>query len=313
MFHRPWVDKYRPKKIDDIMEQNEIRDMLKNTLDTKNLPHMIFYGPAGCGKTTCAIALALELYGKNVNENVIELNASDERGINVVREKITNFAKSKMCHNDDMPHYKLIILDEADAMTIDAQSALRKIMETYAYNTRFCLICNYINQIIQPIISRCMKFRFKPLNLVSLNKRLKFISKNEHMQVSDDIINLCSTISQGDARKAIMFLQSLNYHKNITKELVYDLANEVSVDLVKNIIFQSSKNILDVVKNVKRNGYSIKNIMEKLNDYIIHNSYYNDNIKAKLCMKLSVYIQRLMDGGSEELQLINALYLFQMR
>jgi len=312
MFQRPWVDKYRPKKIENIIEQNEIRNILKQTLKTKNFPHMIFHGPAGCGKTSCAIAFALELYGsKYVNENVIELNASDESGINIVREKITNFARSKINDNINIP-YKFIILDEADAMTNDAQSALRKIMETLSHNTRFCFICNYINQIIYPIVSRCMKFRFRSISLEALNEKLKYIAQNENIKVSDEVISSCSSISRGDARKAIMLLQSLNYFPEKTKEFLYDLANEIPEKIIDDIFNKTydDKKILEIVEFIKRSGFSIKNFIEKINERIIF-SNVNDEIKANLCMKTTLFMERLLFGGDEELQLINILYLIK--
>jgi replication factor C subunit 2/4 len=318
MFHRPWVDKYRPKKIANIIEQDEVRNILKKTLETKNFPHMIFYGPAGCGKTSCAIAFALELYGPQyVNENVIELNASDESGINIVREKITTFARSKVSQGDTnypSPPYKFIILDEADAMTNDAQSALRKIMESLSHNTRFCFICNYINQIIHPIISRCMKFRFKSISIKALDDKLQIIADNEKMEVSKDVIHSCSLISRGDARKAIMLLQSLNYFPMKTKEYLYDLANEIPDEIINNLLNKKydEKTLLECVSTIKRNGYSIKNLIEKINMNIIY-SNENDEIKSDICMKLTIFMERLLNGGDEEIQLMNVIYLLNYR
>ena len=141
-----WVEKYRPKKLDDITSQTNIILSLKSVLLTKNIPHLIFYGPSGCGKTSTIIALSKELFGESINDKIIELNASDERGINIIREKIKNYAKQSVKSINGEPSWKIIILDEADTMTPDSQFALRRIMEQYSKITRFCIICNYHNK-----------------------------------------------------------------------------------------------------------------------------------------------------------------------
>ena len=187
----PLVDKYRPKHIQSIVNQDEIKKVLLNTLESGNLPNFIFYGPPGTGKTSAILALAYQLFGpKLIADRVLELNASDERRINVVREKIIKFAKESISEPDPdypSPPYKIIILDEADAITLDAQSALRKIIETSSRITRFCFTCNYIEKIIEPIVSRCIKFRFKPISEDALCDRLKLIATREKLKLTDDI------------------------------------------------------------------------------------------------------------------------------
>ena len=177
---------------------------------------MLFYGPPGTGKTSTILALAKELYGPEMfKSRVLELNASDERGISIVREKVKDFARMQLSNPPPhykvrypCPPYKIIILDEADSMTQDAQSALRRTMETYSKITRFCLICNYVTRIIDPLASRCSKFRFKSLDQGNAKKRLEEIAKNEHVQMEEGAVETLIKCSEGDLRKAITFLQS---------------------------------------------------------------------------------------------------------
>ena len=177
---------------------------------------MLFYGPPGTGKTSTILALAKELYGPEMfRSRVLELNASDERGISIVREKVKDFARMQLSNPPPdykdrypCPPYKIIILDEADSMTQDAQSALRRTMETYSKITRFCLICNYVTRIIDPLASRCSKFRFKPLDQGNAKKRLEDIAENEHVKLEPGAVDTLIKCSEGDLRKAITFLQS---------------------------------------------------------------------------------------------------------
>lgn len=180
------------------------------------LPHMLFYGPPGTGKTSTILALAKELFGPEMfRTRVLELNASDERGISIVREKVKDFARMQLSNPPPnykdrypCPPYKIIILDEADSMTQDAQSALRRTMETYSKITRFCLICNYVTRIIDPLASRCSKFRFKTLDQGNSLKRLEAIATNEDVNLEPGAVNALIRCSEGDLRKAITFLQS---------------------------------------------------------------------------------------------------------
>ncbi|PUU82503.1 P-loop containing nucleoside triphosphate hydrolase protein [Tuber borchii] len=212
----PWVEKYRPKSLSEVSAQDHTISVLKRTLQSSNLPHMLFYGPPGTGKTSTVLALAKELYGPELMKSrVLELNASDERGISIVREKVKNFARITVSNASatqsssyPCPPYKIIILDEADSMTQDAQSALRRTMETYSKITRFCLICNYVTRIIDPLASRCSKFRFKPLDEENSRLRLEEIARTENVEYEDGVIDALIKVSEGDLRKAITYLQS---------------------------------------------------------------------------------------------------------
>ena len=211
-----WVEKYRPRTLDQVTSQDHAVDVLKRTLLHANMPHMLFYGPPGTGKTSTILALAKDLFGPEmVKSRVLELNASDERGISIVREKVKNFAKTAVTSDRTLgqsghpcPPYKIIILDEADSMTQDAQAALRRTMETYSRITRFCLICNYVTRIIEPLASRCSKFRFKPLNRSDTKARLADICDKEGLKCEDGAIDALVACADGDLRKAITYLQS---------------------------------------------------------------------------------------------------------
>ncbi|THH14720.1 hypothetical protein EW146_g5663 [Bondarzewia mesenterica] len=213
---QPWVEKYRPKTIDDVSAQEHIVAVLSKTLTSTNLQHMLFYGPPGTGKTSTILALSRQLFGPDYRSRVLELNASDERGISIVREKIKNFARQTPRATGvasdgkvyPCPPYKIIILDEADSMTQDAQAALRRIMETYARITRFCLVCNYVTRIIEPLASRCSKFRFRPLDSASASARLEYIASAENVSVNPSVLSTLVSTSNGDLRRAITYLQS---------------------------------------------------------------------------------------------------------
>lgn len=312
----PWVDKYRPKKLSEIIFQDEIVDVLKDTIKTGEMTHLLFYGPPGTGKTSTILSMAYELFGPNNCKNrIIELNASDERGIGVVRNKIMTFAKSSLCNGDKdypSPAFKIIILDEADTMTTEAQSALRKMIEVKTNITRFCFICNYINQIIEPIASRCVKYRFKPIEKNKMCDKIKDIVKKENINISSDNIELLYNISDGDLRKAIMLLQNLKYSGNpiINKEYIYEISGHAPDSVIENIFYTcTTKNIIDIyeINNVIRsNGWIINNILTKLLMFVIK-SDLSDIKKKQICKKIASSERMLIDGADEYIQLFNVL------
>jgi replication factor C subunit 3/5 len=231
----PWVEKYRPEYLSDIISHKEIINTLTNLISNNKIPHMIFYGPPGTGKTTTILACAKQIYGLNYHSMILELNGSDDRGINIVREQIKNFSAtdSKISSifesYDDIkrPNIKLVILDEADAMTYDAQFALRRVIELYTDSTRFCLICNYLTKIIPAIQSRCQMFRFGPICNDDHIKKIETVISLENINIEEIAKKKIVELSDGDMRKSLNLLQSLfminscNKSKLITLNSVY--------------------------------------------------------------------------------------------
>ena len=316
---KPWIEKYRAIKLNDIMHQNEVISMLQTSIKTGSLPHLLFYGPPGTGKTSTAQAIARELFGPiNIKNRLLELNASDERGINVVRNKIVEFAKSMVSYPDPAypsPPFKIIILDEADAMTIEAQSALRKTIEEYSTITRFCFVCNYINQIIDPIVSRCVNFRFKPINNDIIYNKLLVISQLENMSITPSLLKLLSEKTDGDMRTAIMLLQNLQYiSHDIKKDDIDDICGCLSdyiIDKINKtcIINKKKPSILclyELVNEIKSYSYPIENVLEQISLLII-NSPLSDKQKSQICIEIGSSEKKLIDGSDEKLQLLNIL------
>jgi replication factor C subunit 2/4 len=266
--------------------------------------------------TSSILAIANELFGPNkIEERVIELNASDERGINIVRVKIMTLAKMSVSEKDPnytCPPYKIIILDEADAMTVEAQSALRKIMEDNSSITRFCFVCNYINQIIGPIISRCAKFRFKPIELNHMNKKLIYISTKENINITESAIETINYVSNGDMRKAITLLQNLKYlDKNIDDNDVCKMACIMPTDILNSAInicmeFGDSANkITNLTNDIIMKGFPLNNILDQLINTVAENEILTDKMKSLICLHIANTEQRLINGADEFMQLLS--------
>ena len=305
--NRPWVEKYRPKVLNDIANQKAIIKRLKQFVKDNSMPHLIFAGPAGTGKTTSALAMVRELYGRkmNINKTYLELNASDARGIDVIRTYIKDFAKALPPVN--IP-FKTLILDEADNMTAPAQQALRRTMERYTKNCRMILICNYSNKIIPPIQSRCVVFRFSSLNNDDIKTRVKYVAKQENITLTSGGLNAITDISRGDCRRAINYLQSSGtISKKIDQGIVFKVAGEVPREKIKEIIqtalegqLQLSIKLLDEL--IKEYGLSGQNIIKN-----IHREIYEleiqEEVKIELSKLLAEFEYRLSQGGTEEIQL----------
>lgn len=304
---RPWVEKYRPRTLDDVVNQSGIIRRLKQFLKDKSMPHLIFAGPAGTGKTTSALAMVRELYGSKmaVNDTFLELNASDARGIDVIRTYIKDFAKARP--PEDIP-FKILILDEADNMTSAAQQALRRTMEKYTRNCRMILICNYSNKIIPPIQSRCVVFRFSSLSNDDIKKRVKLVAEQEGIEISPDGLNALIDVSRGDLRRAINYLQSCGtISEKIDEEIVFRVAGEVPPDKIKEILKTALEGQLSLsiklLDDLKREyGLSGRNIIRNL-----HRDMYSlaipEEMKVELSKILAEFEYRLSQGGTEEIQL----------
>lgn len=321
MSEQPWIEKYRPKELKEVSSQDATTRILEKSLQSANLPHMLFYGPPGTGKTSTILALANELFGPRLMKSrVLELNASDERGISIVRDKIKKFAKMSVSNaneedlaNYPCPSFKLIILDEADSMTSDAQSALRRIMETYSKITRFCLICNYVTKIIDPLTSRCSKFRFRSLNVeIGLN-RLKFIAENENVKINDEVLIKILKISNGDLRKSVNLLQSVSsMGDEVDNKSIDELFGYPSDEIIKSLLKLLQDGEIDEIvsfteNELLRKGYSTSNILQLLNDVLLSSTELNCDKKNKVALILYESDVKVAEGCNENIQLLSCL------
>jgi len=300
-----WTEKYRPRSLDDIVDQEEIVNRLKSFVKTQNVPHCIFAGPPGTGKTTAALCLAHDLYGEGYREHMMELNASDERGINVVRETVKTFARTRSIGE---VAFKMLILDEADNMTSDAQQALRRTMERYTETARFILIANYSGKIIEPIQSRCAPFRFTYLPREDVIKRMKHICENEKVKIMDNGIEAILEISGGDLRKTENILQTAaSVGKPIDAETVYSVVGRANPYDVREMMLTALNGDFVGARNKLREmilkyGLAGSDIIGQ-----VHSEAFRLNVPDKWKVKLADITGeidfRLIQGSNEEIQL----------
>ena len=309
-----WTEKYRPKDFSEIKGQKEIVKRIKAFVEQQNIPHLLFAGPAGVGKTTLALIIAKKLFGDSWHQNYMDLNASDERGIDIIRNKVKDFARTKAIGN--VP-YKIIFLDECDALTREAQQALRRTMENYTQNCRFILSANYSSKIIDPIQSRCAMFRFKPLDKKEIFAIIESIEKEEKIKVNEKAKDALYIISEGDARRINNVLQSCAaISKDINEEVVYSMAsvakpkevNEVLKLALQNKFIEARNKLMDVMLNYGLSGIDIiKQIQQEILNLEI------DNEKKMLLMEKCGEIEfRLTEGSDEFIQLEALLSQFAL-
>ncbi len=309
---RIWVDKYRPRKLNEIVGQDAFIKRIKSFIETKNLPHLLFAGSPGTGKTTTALVIANEIYGEGgLKGNFLELNASDDRGIDVIRTKIKEFARLKSLVS--VP-YKIIYLDEADSLTKEAQQALRRTMEKFSESCRFILACNEISKIIDPIQSRCVIFRFKPLPEEALLKIIEKIEKNEGIEVDKEAKKTLVKISRGDVRKLENMLQAAaSVNSKITKKVIqeiFETIDELEIkDLVETALLGNFFNARDKLLKLKTiKGYTPLEILKEIYNYIL-NKEIDSTLKIKIVDKIASIEFRLVEGSDDEIQLESLLAL----
>ncbi|MEM0354022.1 MAG: AAA family ATPase [Thermoplasmata archaeon] len=345
----PWIEKYRPRKLEEIVQDENLIKLLKNSVKLEDIPHFLFYGPPGSGKTSAILTIGREIFGEYFSSRVIEFNASDDRGINAVREKIANEAKKYVSEIIDangrkIPSYKIIVLDEADSMTDEAQDALRVIIEQYSTVTRFCFICNYISKITDAIKSRCSIVYFKRLDRQCMIGKLKEISAKESIYIGENIFDTIINVSEGDMRKAIMLLQNVKYlysykifmkkqimemnmdelraiskcminiesTTEIIEDDVYEIAACISNRKANEIIIETlnCKNIVEVLKLAKKvlsMGYPVDNMLIQLNRTILCSKDFNELEKAKIIRYSGNVLLRLKESANEYIQLVDYL------
>ena len=300
-----WTEKYRPKNLDEVVGQKHVTERLKAYVSSNNMPHLLLTGPAGTGKTTCSLAMAKEMFGEEWKGNFIELNASDERGIDVVRGKIKEFARTAPLGSAE---FKIIFMDEADALTSDAQAALRRTMEKFSKICRFILSCNYSSKIIDPIQSRCAVFRFKPLSREDVSEYLYKIVKNENITIDDDAMEALIHVARGDMRRAVNSLQvAAAQSERIDVDTIYQTTGLANPEEVKKMLetalsgnFIGARDKLDEI--MIEFGLSGQDIIKQ-----IHSSYFelsiSDSDKVRLMDKTGEIEFRIIEGSNERIQL----------
>ncbi|KAF9454306.1 P-loop containing nucleoside triphosphate hydrolase protein [Macrolepiota fuliginosa MF-IS2] len=309
----PWVEKYRPVTLDDVVSHKDITSTIERFIEKNRLPHLLFYGPPGTGKTSTILAVARRIYGTDYKKQILELNASDDRGIDVVREQIKQFAETRTLFSKG---FKLIILDEADMMTQAAQAALRRVIEQYTKNVRFCIICNYVNKIAPAIQSRCTRFRFSPLPMSEVEKRVNTVVEAEGVPLTTDGKGALLKLSKGDMRRALNVLQACHAAYDIIGETeVYTCTGNPHPSDIETIVnsmlsdeFTASHQMISKMKTER--GLALQDLLTGAYDYI-------DTIELKpharvyLLDHLASTEHRLSTGGSEKIQLTALLGAFK--
>jgi len=302
-----WTEKYRPRTLNDVVNQKEIVERLKKFISEKNMPHLLFAGSPGTGKTTIALALVHDLFGENFRDYFLELNASDERGIDVIRNKVKDFART--LPGKDVP-FKVILLDEADNMTSDAQQALRRTMELFTSTTRFVLACNYLSKVIEPIQSRTALFRFYPLKKEDVVARLEFIAKQEKVSYDQDGLDAIYDVTMGDMRKSINLLQASSAYGKVSVESVYKVLGLAKPKEILEMLNASLQGDFNTARSKLREllvtyGLSGEDIIKQMHKELVGNNLLK--IPEELRVIIADYLGeaefRLVEGADDDIQL----------
>jgi replication factor C subunit 3/5 len=308
----PWVEKYRPEKLEDLVAHEDIINIITNLIDNDNLPHLLLYGPPGTGKTSTIVAAAKRMYGKSYASMTLELNASDARGIDVVRNEIKEFAGTKQLFNKGI---KLIILDEADAMTSDAQFALRRVIEKYTKNARFCLICNYVSKIIPALQSRCTRFRFAPLSQNQIQSRLEEVANLEKVALTENGLQAVLRLSGGDMRRVLNLLQSTAMsHSEVNESNVYSTSGSpLPADVNQILQWLMNETMANAFKNISKmcaeKGYALSDILQELAAKLLTLKLDAAPL-ARLLNGMSNVEHRLASGTDEKIQTASLVGVF---
>lgn len=283
-----WVEEYRPETFDEIVGNRDVIDEIEQNVKSGDMPHMAFFGPAGVGKTTTATVIARELYGDVDDTSFKELNASDSRGIDVIRNEVKKFAGRKSLSG----HFKIVFLDEADSLTRDAQQALRRTMEQYHESCRFILTGNYPWKLIKPLRSRCATFEFDPISQSEAKRKLREIADAEGLDVDDELLAKITQIYDGDLRKQIGKLQTLSKTDELDPETL-----ESGEEYVKLFNYIAKPNYMAAVRMADRET------LNQLFNYIMGKDEIPGRVKAEVSIVFAKYMWRLDRSADEKIQM----------